>query len=240
MPPERAERLREWHERAYAAAREEGAREQAFDHLGRTIVVPPGVQPVTGVSDLLGNAVLAEVRPDDRVLDMGTGSGVNAILAAATAAYVLAVDVNPDAVAAARDNAARNGVEVDARVSDLFAEVDGAFDLIVFDPPFRWFAPRDMFERATTDEGYATLNAFFAQARSHLTPRGRMLVFFGTSGDMEHLTETMTANGFAYEAVATPALEREGTTVEYVTFLVRGGSSRGSGPSPGGTRSAPP
>jgi release factor glutamine methyltransferase len=39
--------------------------------------------PVTPVSHLLGEAVLAHVRDGDRVLDMGTGSGVNAVLAAA-------------------------------------------------------------------------------------------------------------------------------------------------------------
>jgi hypothetical protein len=38
------------------------------------------VQPISGISQLLGAAVLAEVRPTDRVLDLGTGSGVNAAL----------------------------------------------------------------------------------------------------------------------------------------------------------------
>src|SRR5947209_13706296 len=41
-------------------------------------------------------------RPSDRVLDMGTGSGVNAILAATIAADVLGVDVDPASVLAAR------------------------------------------------------------------------------------------------------------------------------------------
>jgi ribosomal protein L11 methyltransferase len=47
----------------------------------------------------------------DRVLDIGTGSGVLAIAAAKLgAASVLALDVDPDAVGSARANAARNGV----------------------------------------------------------------------------------------------------------------------------------
>jgi release factor glutamine methyltransferase len=37
--------------------------------------------PISRVSRLLGEAVVDEVKPDDRVLDMGTGCGVNAILA---------------------------------------------------------------------------------------------------------------------------------------------------------------
>ncbi|MGH3575022.1 MAG: methyltransferase [Pseudonocardiaceae bacterium] len=60
------------------------------------------------------------------------------------------------ALAVARDNALRNGVadRVEVRRSDVFSNVDGRFDLIVFDPPFRWFAPRDVLEAATTDENY--------------------------------------------------------------------------------------
>jgi release factor glutamine methyltransferase len=50
--------------------------------------------PITGASHLLGQAVLADVRESDRVLDMGTGSGDNAILAASKANDVVAVDIN--------------------------------------------------------------------------------------------------------------------------------------------------
>jgi release factor glutamine methyltransferase len=92
--------------------------------------------PITRVSHLLGEAVLAEVSPGDRVLDMGTGSGVNALLAASRGASVRAVDINPEAVAAAQRNADRNGLgdRIEVRRSDVFSAVDGAYDLIVFDP----------------------------------------------------------------------------------------------------------
>ncbi len=72
--PERAERIRRWHEGAHASGKAEGRSEQTFSYLGRSLVVPPGVMPITGVSHLLGKAVLAEVRAGDSVLDMGTAS----------------------------------------------------------------------------------------------------------------------------------------------------------------------
>jgi ribosomal protein L11 methyltransferase len=52
----------------------------------------------------------AAQRPLDRVLDIGTGSGILAVGAARLGARaVLAIDVDPDAVAAADANARRNG-----------------------------------------------------------------------------------------------------------------------------------
>ncbi|TDD56946.1 methyltransferase domain-containing protein [Nonomuraea terrae] len=220
LPPEHVERIRRWHENAYRAMREEGAGEQTFAYLGRTIVVPPGVMPIARLSHLLGEAVLAEVREGDRVLDMGTGSGVNAILAASKAAEVLAVDVNPAAVEAARRNAERNGVadRVEVRLSDVYEAVDGRFDLIVFDPPYRWFTPRDASELAGADPGYRAMTAFFRGARAHLTPGGRMLIGFGTSGDLDHLRGLAREEGFATEVVAHRALERDGWQVDYYTF----------------------
>ncbi|WP_206641229.1 methyltransferase [Nonomuraea polychroma] len=220
VTPEHAELIRRWHERAYEAAKSEAASEQTFTYLGRTLVVPPEVQPITGMSHLLGEAVLAEARADDRVLDMGTGCGVNAILAASTATRVLAVDINPVAVEAARRNAEVNGVadRVEVRQSDVFADVDGEFDLIVFDPPFRWFAPRDLLETATADPGYRAMTTFFQQARRHLTPTGRMLIFFGSSGDLPYLRHLIDQQGFATEVVAQQELARDGWSVGYFTF----------------------
>jgi release factor glutamine methyltransferase len=215
-----AERIREWHENAYATAKGEAVTDQTFTYLGRTIVVPPHVQPITGVSHLLGNAVLAEVRDDDRVLDMGTGSGVNAILAAAKSTDVVAVDINPVALAAARANAARNGVadHIDVHHSDVFSDVEGRFDLVVFDPPFRWFAPRDLQEVAITDENYGAMTRFFRAARQYLTERGRMLIFFGTSGDLGYLERLADEEGFTKEVLAREDLVRDGWRVEYLTF----------------------
>ena len=97
-------------------------------------MVPSQVMPIVPMAHLLGEAVLAEVTEADRVLDTGTGSGVNAILAASRSLNVVAVDINPHALAAAQDNAVRNGVaeRIKVRHSDVFKNVDGAFDLITF------------------------------------------------------------------------------------------------------------
>ena len=68
--------------------------------------------------------VLLQHRPmqDQTVIDVGTGSGVLAIVAARLgAAFVSAIDVDPDAIENARENVVRNGVAstVEAHVRDL-------------------------------------------------------------------------------------------------------------------------
>ena len=86
--------------------------------------------------------------------------------------------------------------------SDVFEAVDGTFDVIVIDPPFRWFAPKDPLERAITDENYEALGRFFADAGRRLRPDGYVLLFFGTSGDVDHLDDLVTTAGMDSQVVA--------------------------------------
>ena len=76
-------------------------------------------------------ALLGMVRPGDRVLDVGCGSGVLGIAAARFgAASVTCIDIAPAAVPVTLDNARRNGVEVEVSTTPL-GQVDGEFDVVV-------------------------------------------------------------------------------------------------------------
>ena len=83
-------------------------------------------------------AALTVRRPVEAALDVGTGSGVQALLAARHSEHVVGVDLNPRALRVARLNAALNGVEnVDLREGNLFEPVgDERFGLVVANPPF--------------------------------------------------------------------------------------------------------
>jgi len=93
----------------------------------------PGVGPAT-----LAVANLTVRRRVEAALDLGTGSGFHAFLAAPHAERVIATDINPRALNAAALNARLNGVEnVEFRLGSLYEPVqDCQFDLIVSNPPF--------------------------------------------------------------------------------------------------------
>ncbi len=82
--------------------------------------------------------VVAQTGPGDRVLDVGTGTGIIAIALAKCGAKVTATDLCPSAVKNARANAARNSVRFECIQSDLLDAVDGRFDLIAMNPPYNF------------------------------------------------------------------------------------------------------
>jgi release factor glutamine methyltransferase len=198
MPDGEARRRIAWQEKIY----KEHLRRStplSLEFLDRKLVVHPNVfAPAPREYNLMSATVLKEVKPTDTVLDMGTGSGIQAILAASKAKRVVTVDVNPDAVRCARSNVARNGLAHRVQVfrSDLFQQVKGSYDLILFDPPFRWTSPRDLWEISTADSGYATLRTFLRESKKYLTKDGRIAIFFGTSGDLAYLKHLIRQNGF--------------------------------------------
>jgi release factor glutamine methyltransferase len=166
-------------------------------------------------------AVASEVRGGLRVLDMGTGSGVSGLLAARAGCEVVAVDINPEAVACARANAERNGLaeRITFIHGDLFQGVDGDFDLIIFNPPFRWFEPRDLLERSHADANYQTLTSFMVEAPGRLREHGRIVMNFGTSGDFEYLQELIDRSGLLADLTRYGEATKLGYTAEY--YVIR-------------------
>jgi len=130
------------------------------------------------------------VRAGERVLEIGCGLGLAAVMAAKTGATVVATDVVPEAVEATRLNAVVNGVAVDARVGDCYAPVAGErFDLVCSNPPQMPTPPG----RARADavaaadnggvDGWEILDRVIDGAAEHLHPHGRLVfTIFGFLG----------------------------------------------------------
>jgi methylase of polypeptide subunit release factors len=121
------------------------------------------------------------VRSGMKVLDMGTGSGVAAILAARCGADVVAVDVSPEAVRCARINVLLNRLErhVDIRQGDLFDCVAGErFDLVFFNPPYYQGNPQEPWEYAWRSDD--ALGKFARGLPGALSPGGRAVLVLST------------------------------------------------------------
>jgi release factor glutamine methyltransferase len=129
-------------------------------------------------------------------LDFGTGSGCIAIAIAAKCptAAVTALDVSPEALAVARANAARHGLESRIRFleGNGFAAVPGddRFDLIISNPPYiptgeiEGLEPevRDHDPRLALDGGADGLDFYHrlaAEAPERLKPGGKLMAELG-------------------------------------------------------------
>lgn len=112
-----------------------------------------------------------------RALDLGTGSGVQALHLGSHAEHVVATDVSDRALAFARFNAALAGAEWDLRSGSMFEPVAGEqFDLVVSNPPYV-ITPRaakvpvfDYRDGGASGDGIVEL--IVRQVADHLVPGG--------------------------------------------------------------------
>ncbi len=117
------------------------------------------------------------IKPGDRALDMGTGSGLIALLMAKKAEFVLGVDVNPIAVELARENAKINGIgNVEFIVSDLFENVEGEFDLVTFNAPYLPGEAKEPIDLALVggEGGREVVDRFIGEVGDYLRAGGRV------------------------------------------------------------------
>jgi HemK-related putative methylase len=142
--------------------------------------VPDGVQsPKAGSLLFCRHLTWA---PGDRVLEIGAGLGLAAVLAARAGARVVATDVVPAAVETIRANAALNNVTLDARLGDCYAPVAGErFDVICSNPPQMPTPPgRERTDAAAAADnggrdGWEVLERVIGGAPAHLAPGGRLV-----------------------------------------------------------------
>jgi HemK-related putative methylase len=147
-----------------------------------------------------------EAGPDDEVLDMGTGSGIQAIIAAEMAKRVVAVDINPEAVKFARRNVRLNSLEDKVTVleGDLFESLmpNEKFDIIIFTPPYMEGSPSTDFEFALYDKDKRLIKRFFTQAGNYLKHGGYVQMLYSSIAEPSRVVDIVRSLGWEYYTIA--------------------------------------
>lgn len=88
-------------------------------------------------TELLVEKALEYIKPNDRVLDLCTGSGCIAVsIAKRVDAYVEGCDISKRALKIAKKNVKKHKVNVDIYQSDMFGKIQGKYNVIVSNPPY--------------------------------------------------------------------------------------------------------
>nr|WP_321351757.1 HemK2/MTQ2 family protein methyltransferase [uncultured Methanoregula sp.] len=157
---------------------------------------------------LLLRAAQAEVRPADRVLEVGTGSGTVAAGLPKTV-RVLATDINPHAAACAREKG------LDVIRTDLVSGLRGPFDLILFNPPYLPTQPEeridDWLEYALDggSTGREAIGRFAGMVGTILTPNGRILLLVSSLTGLPEVSAIFEKFGYRVSVFAEEPVEDE-------------------------------
>ncbi|NLE03808.1 MAG: methyltransferase [Crenarchaeota archaeon] len=139
------------------------------------------------------------------VLDMGTGSGILAIVAAKKSRNVVAIDLNPFAIRCANNNAKKNGVndKIQCFQGDLFSALNEnvTFDLILFNSPY---LPSEESETnfwlgrswAGGINGRNVIDKFILNVSSYLKKTGQILLLQSTLSNVDQTMEIFSTKGF--------------------------------------------
>lgn len=194
-----------WHYRVRASL----SRPDVCSLFGLDLLIAPGVLHPRhfASSRVLGRRLIDIDLRGKEVADLGTGSGILALLAARRGASVTAIDISPVAVECASGNARRNGLDEQVRVvaSDGFDQVEAGrrFDLVVTNPPFY---PRAV--ESASDHAFAAGagNDFFAKlAQSlpgRLKPGGVLLMIQSSDADFQPIARMFDARGMKGRVVS--------------------------------------
>ena len=164
------------------------------------LVYPPAEDSVLLASNL-------DVGKGDHMLDVGTGTGIQAIVASSRAEKVLAVDINPAALKIAEENAILNNAKnVEFRASDLFSRIKEGerFDLIVFNPPYLPGSEDDILGKSWAGgcRGREVIDRFLDSVPKHLREGGRFELLVSSLNDLESVGEKFKEKGFTSRIVA--------------------------------------
>ena len=162
-----------------------------------------------------------------RVLDMGTGSGIQALTAVENpnVKEIIAVDINEHAVRHVEEQVTRQKLrKMKVLQGDLWEPVHGSFHTIIFNPPYLP-QDKDIEDKSLYGgkKGWEVIAAFFSRAAEHLFHDGAMLLLFSSLTHKEKVEEIIFHHLFEFQE-----LERQKLAFEelYVYLVTKSGLLR--------------
>jgi len=173
----------------------------------------PGVYPPSEDTFLLFAAAEREYQGAERVLEVGCGSGyISSRLQAGRSggrSGILASDINPYALRAARD------AGLDAVRADLLSGIRGPFDLVIFNPPYLPTSPEDRLDdwlEYALDggpDGRAVIARFIEDVGRVLAWGGRFLLLVSSLTGIREVRSLLDYAGYSNEVVLKERIEGE-------------------------------
>ncbi len=135
-----------------------------------------------------------------KMLDMGSGSGIQALTAIDTGIErknILCVDLDSEAIKILKQK------KLKTLKSDLFSKIKDKFDLMVFNTPY---LPEDKYDNGkdTTGgkNGYEIIIKFLKQAKSHFKKNATLLVLFSNLSKPKIILKFAKENKYLYKKIA--------------------------------------
>ncbi len=159
---------------------------------------------------------LANMNDGVKILDMGCGTGYLGIAAMRSpkVSSVCFADINPDAIECAKMNVTRNNprnVQTSFVVSDLFSNVSGKFDIVMFNAPYLPDPSKDEITMNKEHEialsggkdGIELSMRFIDGLSQHIEENSMVVLVGSTASNKDKLLNHITESGFGYSVEAT-------------------------------------
>ena len=195
---------------------------------GREFIVLPNVFSPKYFFDTELFAQNFPVVDGEDILEIGPGTGAISITNAYNGAgKILAIDINPDAVACTQENIEKHDMQerVEVREGNLYSALreDEKFDTIFWNTPFGLIEEGEIpdLEKAVYDPGYKATEKFIKEAKLHLKENGRVLIGFSTTlGKLDMIEKFCDEAGFDLKLIF-EAQSRETHSVKFEIFEAR-------------------
>ena len=207
--------------------------ESCFHFQNLTIFLHPSVYEPADDTFLLLDTL--DVNSSDTVFEMGTGTGIIALVCALTAKKIVCSDINPNAVELVKKNILVNNnlfeTIIDVRLGNLFDVLrkDEKFDLIIFNPPYlptaedEYVDDHGWFDKAVSGgkNGLAVIIPFIEKLSDHLADNGKALIIISSNSPKDIYQRMLEKYALTSKTVAAQSFFDETIEVHRITKKIK-------------------